>query len=181
MILFLNNIIRGGISIIMSDRFVKSDANRKLLYIDANNFYGHSMTQPLPFDEIKFDKNVKLEDIINTPDDNDIGYFVEADIIYPDDIKEKTKNFPFAPVNKKINPDDFSDYMKILKPNTYIQTSKLICDWSDKKNYLIQYRIFKFYVRHGMIVDKVHEIFSFKQSKWLEKKKFLILRKEIKQ
>ena len=27
----------------------------------------------------------------------------------------------------------------------------------------------KFYVRHGMIVDKVHEIISFKQSKWLEK------------
>ena len=27
----------------------------------------------------------------------------------------------------------------------------------------------KFYVRHGMIVEKVHEIISFKQSKWLEK------------
>ena len=27
----------------------------------------------------------------------------------------------------------------------------------------------KFYVSYGMIVDKVHEIISFKQSKWLEK------------
>ena len=27
----------------------------------------------------------------------------------------------------------------------------------------------KFYVRHGMIVEKIHEIISFKQSKWLEK------------
>ena len=27
----------------------------------------------------------------------------------------------------------------------------------------------KFYVRHGMIVDKIHEIISFSQSKWLEK------------
>ena len=27
----------------------------------------------------------------------------------------------------------------------------------------------KFFVRHGMIVDKGHEIISFKQSKWLEK------------
>ena len=27
----------------------------------------------------------------------------------------------------------------------------------------------KFYIRHGMIIDKVHEIISFKQSKWLEK------------
>ena len=27
----------------------------------------------------------------------------------------------------------------------------------------------KFYVRHGMIVDEVHEINSFKQNKWLKK------------
>ena len=27
----------------------------------------------------------------------------------------------------------------------------------------------EFYVRHGMVVDKLHEKISFKQSKWLEK------------
>ena len=27
----------------------------------------------------------------------------------------------------------------------------------------------KFFVRHGMVVDKIHEIISFKQSNWLEK------------
>ena len=59
--------------------------------------------------------------------------------------------------------------MKEIKPDTSIHTSKLICDWSDKKNYLIHYRMLKFYIRHGMIVDKVHEIISFKQSQWLEK------------
>ena len=169
MILLLENNIRGGISIVMGDRCVKSDENKKILYVDANNLYGHSMSQPLPYNEIKFDNNVKLEDILNTPDDNDIGYFVEADLIYPDNIKEKTKNFPFAPVNKKIIPDNYNDFMKSIKPDTYIQNKKLICDWSDKKNYLIHYRMLKFYVRHGMIVDKVHDIISFKQSRWLEK------------
>ena len=167
--LLLENNIRGGISSVMGDRYIKSDENKKILYVDANNLYGHSMSQPLPYDEIKFDKNIKLEDILNTPDDSDIGYFVEVDLTYPNNIKEKTKNFPFAPVNKKINPDDFNDYMKEIKPDTYIQSSKLICDWSDKKNYLIHYRMLKFYVRHGMIVDKVHNIISFRQSRWLEK------------
>ena len=70
---------------------------------------------------------------------------------------------------KKINLDEFSDYMKEIKPNTYTQTKKLICDWSDKKHYLIQYRMLKFYIRHGMKVEKVHNVISFKQSKWLEK------------
>ena len=59
--------------------------------------------------------------------------------------------------------------MKKIKPDTYTQIKKLICDWSDKKNYLIHYRMLKFYVRHGIVVDKVHEIISFKQSEWLEK------------
>ena len=169
MILLLENNIRGGISSVMRDRYVKSNDNKKILYIDANNLYGHSMSDPLPYDEIKFDENVKLENKINTPDDSDIGYFVEVDLIYPDNIKEKSKNFPFAPVNKKINPDNFNDYMKEIRPDTYVQPSKLICDWSDKKNYLVHYRMLKFYIRHGLIVDEVHEINSFKQSRWFRK------------
>ena len=170
MILLLENNIRGGISSVMGDRYIKSNENKKILYIDANNLYGHSMSEALLYDEIKFETdNVCLEDILNTPDDSDIGYFIEVDLIYPDNIKDKTKNFPFAPMNKKINPDKFSDYMKEIKPDAYIQTKKLICDWSDKKNYLVHYRMLKFYLRHGMIVDKVHNIISFKQSRWLEK------------
>ena len=165
MIFLLKNNIRGGISSVMGDRYIKSDENKKILYIDANILYGHSMSEPLLYDEIKFDDNIKVEDILNTPDDSDIGYFIETDLTYPDNIKEKTKNFPFAPVNKKTNPDIFNDYMKEIKPDTYIQTSKLICDWSDKKNYLVHYRMLKFYVRHGMIVDKVHNVISFKQSR----------------
>ena len=169
MILLLENNIRGGIRSVMGDRYVKSDENKKILYVDANNLYGHSMSQPLLYDEINFDQNVKLDDILNTLDDSDIGYFVEADLTYPDNIKDKARNFPFAPVNKKINPDNFNDYMNEIQPDTHIQTKKLICDWSDKKNYLVHHRMLKFYIRHGMIVDKVHNVISIRQSNWLEK------------
>ena len=58
--------------------------------------------------------------------------------------------------------------MKSIKPENYTKSKKLICDWTDKKKYLIHYRMLKFYVRHGMIVEKIHEIISFKQKKWLE-------------
>ena len=59
--------------------------------------------------------------------------------------------------------------MKQIKPKKYAKSMKLICDWTDKKNYLVHYRMLKFYVRHGMVVAKIHEIISFKQSSWLEK------------
>ena len=58
--------------------------------------------------------------------------------------------------------------MKTIKPDAYTQTGKLICDLSDKENYLTLYRMVKFYVRQGIIVDKVHDIISFRQSTWLE-------------
>ena len=92
MILLLENNIRGGISSVMGDRYIKSDENKKILYVDANNLYGHSMSQVLPYDEIQFDSNIKLEKIFKTPDDSDNGYFVEVNLTYPDNIKEKKQN-----------------------------------------------------------------------------------------
>ena len=47
-----------------------------------------------------------------------------------------------------------------------------MCDWTDKRNCLIPYWMLKFYVRHGMAIDKVHAIISFKQRNWLEKKNY---------
>ena len=95
----LRNKIRGGISVVMADRYVKSDENKKIIYMDATNLYGWSMIQPLPYDEIEiwhghpdFCMN-KLEENINTPDDSDIGYFIENDLGYPDNIKEKQRTF----------------------------------------------------------------------------------------
>ena len=134
----------------MGDRNVKSDGNKKILYIDANNLYGYSMSQPLPYDEIEMwhghpDLHIKwLDEILNTQDDGDIGYFVEVDLRYPENIKEKTKNFPFCPENKII--DKYNEYMKEIKPKNYLKSKKLKCEWTDKKNYLVHYRMLKFYV-----------------------------------
>ena len=159
----------------MGDRYVKSDENKKILYIDAINLFGWAMSESLPYDETEMWHGhpdiymIKLEEILNTPDDSDIGYFVEVDLSYPDDIKEKTKNFPYWPENKAIPKDKYNDHMKTIKAKNYTKAKKIICHWTDEKNYLVHYRKLKFYVRHGMIVDKIHELISFKQSRWLEK------------
>ena len=49
MILLLENNIRGRISSVMGDRYVKSDDHKNILYIDANNLYGYAMSQSLPY------------------------------------------------------------------------------------------------------------------------------------
>ena len=89
MILLLENGIRGGISGVMGDRYVKSDKNKNISYFDATNLYAFGMSQPLPYDNNKFEtENVCLEEILNTPDDNDIGYFLEVDLEYPYNIRQ---------------------------------------------------------------------------------------------
>ena len=128
LILLIENIVRGGISSVMGDRYVKSDENKKILYMDATILYGHSMSQMLPYDEIEMwhgrpDLYMNwLEEILNTPDDNEIGYFLEVDLKHLDNIKEKTKNFPFCPEKKKIDPDKYNDYMKKIKPKNYTKS-----------------------------------------------------------
>ena len=53
LLLLLENNIRGGISSVMGPRYIESDTNTKLLYIDANNLYGWAMSQYLPTGDFK--------------------------------------------------------------------------------------------------------------------------------
>ena len=60
---------------------------------------------------------------MNTPDNSNIGYFVEADPKNPDEILEKTKNFPYAPEKKE---DWFWPFYTIYewKQTKYFYTKK---------------------------------------------------------
>ena len=53
MIFLLQNNIRGGVSSLMGDRYVKAHENKKILYIDANNSYGWAMSESRPYDEFE--------------------------------------------------------------------------------------------------------------------------------
>ena len=75
----------------------------------------------------------KLEEISKTSDDSDIGYFIEVFLKYLDDIKERTKNFPFCPENKIIPKDNYIDYMNKIKHKHFTIAIKLISDWINKK------------------------------------------------
>ena len=91
---------------------MEADENTKLLYIDANNLHGWAMSQNLPTGDIKKVKLLEIddsviideikEDIVNTPDD--YGYFIECDLEYPAEIKEKTEYFPLCPYQTKTDP-----------------------------------------------------------------------------
>ena len=179
LLLLLEKNIRGGISSVMGDRHVQSDENKQILYIDANNLYGWAMSQYLPtgeFEKLHFPNtecNYPLdqivEDLLEIPDDNEYGFFIECDLEYPVDIKEKTKNFLLCPYQTKADPHLFTLYMNSVNQPNYKLTSKLMCDVTNKTKYMTHYRAFKFYINMGMKVTKIHTIYRFKQSAWLAK------------
>jgi hypothetical protein len=151
---------RGGYTFVGTERYVK--ANNKylddydeniesnyLLYVDANNLYGQAMCQHLPYGNIKIDNDILLDDVIDTPDDSDIGYMVEVDIAFPKEMHELLKQFVPCPENITPRKEWYSDYQdelqKLTKANT--NTTKLVAHLYERKNYTLHYRNLKFLIK----------------------------------
>ena len=100
------------------------------MYFIANNLYGWARSQPLSSDEIKFSKSVCLEEVLNTPDDSDNGNFLEVELRYPYNIRQKTKNYRFRPGNHTESKEEFNEQRKTIKPKTYIPQENMICHWT---------------------------------------------------
>ncbi len=48
----------------MGDKYDKTKESTYISYVDANNLYGHSMSQPLPYKDLKFETDIKIEQIL---------------------------------------------------------------------------------------------------------------------
>ena len=64
---------------------------------------------------LKIDKDVKIDDVLEAPDDSDVGYIVEVDIECPKEIHNKLKEYPPAPEILTPQDDWMSDYQQELK------------------------------------------------------------------
>ena len=151
----------------MGDRFVESNENKQIVYIDDNNLYGCAMSQYLPtgtFENLyfpqKYGEATQLEQIVEDlryiPDNNPYGFFIECDLEYPAEIKGKTENFPLCPYQTKADPGCFSDYMNSVKQPNYKPAQKLVCHLTNKQKYMMHNRMFKFYTKMGMKVTHIH-------------------------
>ena len=96
--LFIEKGLRGGISYI-AKRYAK--ANNKYMndydpkkqstfisYLDMNNLYGWAMSEYLPYGGFKWLKYIDKFDIMLINDKRPIGYFLKADLEYPDEWHE---------------------------------------------------------------------------------------------
>ena len=120
-----------------------------LIYFDVNNLYGYSMMQWLPFAGFEWIEDVeKTPDFWNVPEDSEVGYLLEVDLGYPQELHDTHKDLPFCPEHG-------------VPPGSKQQ--KLLTKLFKKEKYVIHYRVLQQALQHGLILKKVHRALKFKQ------------------
>lgn len=146
----------------------------KLIIFSANNLYGYAQSQSLPLKNFKWLKKEEIEKIdwLNIDIDKEIGYILEVDLEYPEELHESHHDFPLAPETKKIDYSMLSPYAKtchrILKQNEKYESKKLISTFGQKTRYVLHFANLKLYLSLGLKLKHVYKVLRFQQSKFLK-------------
>ena len=79
-----------------------------LVCLDMNNLYGWAMSEYLPHAGFKWLKNIDEFDINLISEKSHIGYDLEADLEYPDELHELHNYYPLALEKLTVSSDMFS-------------------------------------------------------------------------
>ena len=120
--LFLEKGLRGGISYIAqrdakaNNKYMNDYDPEKLstfiTYLDINNLYGWAMSEYLPYDGFRWLKNVDEFGVMPIIKKRPIGYFLEVDLKYPDELHELQNDYALAPEKLAVSSGMLSNYCK---------------------------------------------------------------------
>ena len=168
---FIENSIRGGVSVVShrhalaNNEFIPNynpdDPTSWILFVDANNLYGHVITQPLSTGKFKIlsSKEVEEFDISKTAPTDDIGFFLEVNLKYPVHVHESHNDYHLAAEKMKSTRDMLSSYSQSLI-NKHSSTEKLSTNLNYKIKYVLHYENMRLYLERGMKIVKIHRILS---------------------
>ena len=133
------------------ENYDKNKESSYLVYLDANNLFGWTMSEKLPVGCFKWKKTF-INFMKNYGEDNDKGYILKVDVEYP-------KNL----LNVHGDLSVLAERMKIKK-----KCNKLVFNINAKENYVVQIRALKQALNHGRILKKVHRVIQLNQEDWLK-------------
>jgi len=177
MYLMIENNLRGGVATI-SKRYASANnpyvegydsdkPHNYIIYLDANNLYGHAQSQYLPIGNFRFlnEDEIKDLDLMSVAPDSATGYIVECDLTYPTDLHNLHSDYPMAPDHLTIKREMLSPFVVgLLDPERpWTPTEKLVPNLLDKTKYVTHYRNLQFYLKHGLELGKIHRVLSFSQ------------------
>ena len=139
----------------MGERYDPNQPDRSILYVDANNLYGHAMCSPLPVGSFKWVSPLEFtaESILQMGDHDEYGYLFDVTMAYPDHLHEAHNSLPFLVETKK-------------PPGSKVP--KLLATLSEKVHYVVHYVTLKQALQHGLLITSIHSVIEFKQCAWLK-------------
>ena len=134
----------------MGEHYNENVESSHIMYLDANNLYGCSMSRKLPTGGFEWVEDPESIDILGYSD-GDIGYVLEVDVEYPKNLHKLHNELSFLPEKMRLGKVD-----------------KLVCSLYDKEKYVVHIDTLKQAMEHGLVLKKVHRAISFEQSAWLK-------------
>ena len=145
-----------------------------IIYFDKNNLYGYAMSLPMPSGGFKWLNEEDIKNITWTDQtvDQSVGYIIECDLDYPEELHDLHNDYPLAPERLTISAENLSEKQfkiraKYNMPKS-VKATKLVPNLQNKRNYVCHYLLLKYYLDHGMKLVKIHQAVIFEQSRWLE-------------
>ena len=137
-----------------------------------NNLHDLAMSEYLPYGEFKQLKGVDGFDVNSIGEKSLIGYFLEVELEYPNELHELHNDYPLAPEKLAVSSDMLSKYCKKIADKYEIKVGdvkKLIPNLGNKTKYVLHYKNLQLYLPLGMKLTKIHRVLKFKQSDWMKK------------
>ena len=108
-----------------------------------NDLYGWAMIECLPYDGFEWLKHIDELDVMSISEKSLIGYLLEFDLKYSDELHKLHNNYPLAPEKHAVFSDMLLNYYKKITDKYEMKVDnvkKLIPNLGNKTNYVVHYR-----------------------------------------
>ena len=163
MYLFIDKGLRGRISYIAKRQAKENNIYARdydpkkpstfITYLNMNNLYGWAMTEYIPYGGVQCLKNVDKFDVISINEKSEIGYILEVDLEYPDNLHKLHNDYPLTPEKLVVFVGMLSKYCKEIADKYGIKiwdVKKLIRNLGKKIKYVLHYKNLQLYLSLGM-------------------------------
>ena len=181
MLLMFEKGIRGGITQVvhryasannkyMGDLYNPNKESSYLQYLYANNLYCWAMPQLLPTNKFKW-VDIKPSQIHTLTASKVKGYLLDVDVRYLTELHDSHNDLPFMCERMEIKGGIMCPWAYTTGWGTSARAhrvEKLVPNLRDKKNYLIHIRALDQALRHGLVLERIHQAIKFNQSNWMK-------------
>lgn len=160
--------------------FDPSKPQTYLLYLDANNLYGWSMSQALPYANFEWLGGMYVDYMNNLNDNyeffmksflntlgNGKGAFIMCDLEFPANVHDKMNWYPLAPESACVPEEWISntarDMHAIAETKHDSKSKRLLQTLVKHEKYVTYYKNLIFYLKHGLVITHIHKIMTFSE------------------